>query len=104
MEHIQRTLLPTTKDGVPHGSKHLSKSVLELLVSSTESDPLNGTCSAHVASPHDLVDEPSCLAVRIQRPSLTTGTSACRSANAMNVSGQSAWYVVLQDVGDTSAG
>ena len=100
----KRESLGTAINSSPHTRQNLSKPLLQLLSTRTEPDPLDRPRSPHVASSHDLVDEPPCLTVRVQRPGFTVGTCACSSAHAVDISSQSARYVVLQDVCDTATG
>lgn len=57
--------LSTAINRSSHARQNLSKSLLQLFTTRTEPDPLDRPRSPHVASPHDLVDEPPCLAVRV---------------------------------------
>jgi hypothetical protein len=103
IEPCRRTSLSAI-NRLPHTRQNLGEPLLELFVARIEPDPLHRPGSPYIASSHDLVDEPPRLAVRVQRPSLATGASACGSAHAVNVSGQSARDVVLQDMRDAAAG
>jgi hypothetical protein len=88
---------------LPHTRQNFSEFLLELFIARAEPDPLHRPGSPHIASPHDLVDEPPRLTVRVKRPSLTAGASARGSAHTVDVRGQGARNVVLQDVCDAAS-